>query len=229
LLGASAFDYDARVFSTAPNAPCLAKIAHGGRRMRRAWAAIAAACVLLACSNTGTYVWYTTMPRTAWGTPGGEYVIGVGDTIAVRVYEQEPLSLSSKIRSDGRVAMPLVGELMVAGKHPSALAREIEARLKPFILTPRVTVNVESSQPIVISTLGEIKTVGSLTLERPGILIQALAQAGGPAEFADDSRIFVLRQFPSFQRIRFTYDAIVKNEAGAATFPLRTGDVIVIE
>lgn len=201
----------------------------GAGRSWRPLLAIAALAVLTACSSGGRYVWYTSMPKTAWGTPGGEYVIGIGDTIAIRVYEQEPLSLSSKIRSDGRVAMPLVGELLVAGKHPSQLAREIETRLKPFILTPRVTVNVEQSQPIVISTLGEIKNVGSLTLERPGILIQAIAQAGGPAEFADNSRIFVLRQYPSFQRIRFTYEAIVKNEAEAATFPLRTGDVIVIE
>jgi polysaccharide export outer membrane protein len=60
-------------------------------------------------------------------------------------------------------------------------------------------------------------------------LIEALAQAGGPNDFADKSRIFVLREFPKFQRLRFTYDAILHNEGGAAGFPLRTGDVIVIE
>ena len=57
----------------------------------------------------------------------------------------------------------------------------------------------------------------------------AIARAGGPSDFADKSRIFVLRQFPEFQRIRFTYDAIVRKDGGAAGFPLRTGDVIVIE
>jgi polysaccharide export outer membrane protein len=118
---------------------------------------------------------------------------------------------------------------MVAGKAPSALARELETKLKQFIVSPRVTVNVEQSQPIQVTTLGEIGTKGTLTLEPPATLIQALAQAGGPTEYADESAIFVLRFLPTFQRIRFDYDAIIQNDAGAATFPLRTGDVIMIE
>lgn len=156
-------------------------------------------------------------------------MIGVGDSVSVRVYEQAELSATLKIRSDGRVAMPLVGDLVIAGKHPSELARELELKLKQFIVAPRVTVNVEQSQPITISTIGEIKTVGSLTVDRPARLIQVLAQAGGLTEFADESKIFVLRHFPKFERIRFTYEAIINNQDGAGTFPLRTGDVIVVE
>jgi polysaccharide export outer membrane protein len=118
---------------------------------------------------------------------------------------------------------------MVAGKHPSELAREIEGRLKQFVVSPRVTVNVDLSQPVVVSTLGEVANAGTLTLEPPAGLIQAVSQAGGPTDYADKSRIFVLRQFPAFQRIRFTYEAILNNEDGAATFPLRSGDVLVFE
>jgi len=106
---------------------------------------------------------------------------------------------------------------------------EIEVRLKEFIVTPRVTVNIENSQPVTITAIGEISKIGPLTLEPPARLIEAIAQAGGPNEFADKSRIFVLRRFPEFQRIRFTYNAIVHNDGGAAGFPLRTGDVIVVE
>lgn len=173
--------------------------------------------------------WYKELPNTDWKTDNQEYVIGVGDTINIRVYEQEGLSASLRIRRDGRIALPLLGELMAAGKHPSELAKEVEGRLKEFVVSPRVTVNVEISQPVTISAIGEIAKVGPLTLEQPARLIEAMAQAGGPGEFADKSRIFVLRRFPSFQRIRFTYDAIVHNDDGAAGFPLRTGDVIVIE
>lgn len=182
-----------------------------------------------ACASAGNYVWYSETPASEWGSDSGEYVIGVGDTINIRVYEQENLSGTAKIRRDGRIALPLAGELVVAGKHPSQLAREIEAQLKQFIVTPRVTVNVETSQPVTVAAVGEIAHVGTLTLEPPARLIEALAQAGGPSDYADKSRIFVLRQFPTFQRIRFTYDAILHNEKNAATFPLRTGDVIVIE
>jgi polysaccharide export outer membrane protein len=181
------------------------------------------------CASAGTFTWYRDLPNGEWTTDTSEYVIGVGDTISIRVYEQEGLSSTGKIRRDGRIALPLVGELTVAGKHPSQLATEIEGRLKEFIVSPRVTVNVEASQPVTVTAIGEIAHIGPLTLEPPARLIEALAQAGGPSDFADKSRIFVLRRFPTFQRIRFTYDAVVHNEGGAAGFPLRTGDVLVIE
>ncbi len=198
---------------------------------RRSW--WLGACLFFAltsgCSSAGQYVWYSQLPRADWGQSTGEYVIGLGDTVTVRVYEQEGLSGSFKVRSDGRVAVPLAGEFVLAGKHPSEVARDLETRLKAFVVQPHVTVNVEESRPITVSTLGEVTTKGVLTLEPPARLIQALAQSGGLTDFADDGRIFVLRQFPKFQRIRFTYEAIVNNTDGAANFPLRTGDVIVVE
>jgi protein involved in polysaccharide export with SLBB domain len=75
----------------------------------------------------------------------------------------------------------------------------------------------------------EVGARGAISLQPPAELAQALAQAGGLNEFASESKIFVLRRFPQFQRIRFTYEAIVQNQGGAAMFPLRTGDVIVVE
>jgi polysaccharide export outer membrane protein len=169
------------------------------------------------------------MPTSERGPLAGDYVIGLGDTISIRVYEQDGLSGDARVRTDGKIALPLAGEMLVAGKHPSELAREIEVKLKEFIVTPRVTVNVTQAQPTTVTVLGEVGHVGTLTLEPPARLVEALAQSGGPGEYADKSRIFVLRQFPSYKRIRFTWDAITHNEDGAATFPLRTGDVIVIE
>jgi polysaccharide export outer membrane protein len=181
------------------------------------------------CASTGQFTWYSELPKSDWGSITGEYVIQIGDTVNIRAYEQEGLSGSLKIRRDGRIALPLAGEMMAAGKHPTDLGHEIELKLKEFIVSPRVTVNIDASQPVTVTAVGEISHVGSLTVDAPGQLIQALAQAGGPNDFADKSRIFVMRQFPAFQRIRFTYDAILHNEGGAASFPLRTGDVIVIE
>lgn len=194
--------------------------------------AAALCCIALVSGcggSTGPYIWFHDLPTSEWGDSTAEYSLGVGDTVRVQVYEQDSLSTASKIRTDGRIGLPFVGEIVAAGKHPSDLAKEIQARLKEFIVSPRVTVNVESSQPVMVSILGEVGNKGTLTLEPPAGLLQALAQAGGPSDFADKSRIFVLRRFPQFRRIRFTYDALVQNEGGAATFSLRTGDVIVVE
>lgn len=199
----------------------------------RACARIASLLALLlcasGCASSGNYIWYTEVPRSEWGIPANQYVIGAGDVININVYQQEGMTSSLKVRRDGLIGLPLIGEVRAAGKTPYGLAREIEQRLKQFIVSPRVTVNVVESQAISVSTLGEISTRGTLSLEPPARLVQALAQAGGLAEYADDTKIFVLRQFPKFQRIRFTYEAIVNNYGGAAMFPLRTGDVIVVE
>jgi polysaccharide biosynthesis/export protein len=181
------------------------------------------------CASAGQYVWFREMPEAERGRAASDYVIGVGDSISIRVYEQEGLSGDAKIRTDGKVALPLAGEIVAAGKRPLELAAEIEALLKQFIVSPRVTVNVLEAKPISVTVLGEVVKVGTLTLEPPARLVEAMAQSGGPGEFADKDRIFVLRHFPAFRRIRFTWDSITHNENGAAAFPLRTGDVIVIE
>lgn len=191
--------------------------------------ALALAICSSGCAGAGQYVWYGEMPATERSSSSAEYFIGVGDTISILVYEQEGLSAEVKVRRDGKAALPLAGEIAVAGKRPMDLANEIEAKLKQFIVSPRVTVNVVASQPVSVSTLGEVQRVGSLTLEPPARLVEAMAQCGGPNDFADRTKIFVLRQFPAYKRIRFTWDAILRNEDGAASFPLRTGDIIVVE
>jgi polysaccharide export outer membrane protein len=181
------------------------------------------------CASAGNFVWYNELPRSEWGSPGGEYVISVGDTITVSVYDQANLTTKGKIRSDGRIAVPFAGEVAMAGRRPSEVARELEGKLKEFIVSPRVTVNVDDSRPMSVSFVGEVSHQGTIPLEPGTGLLQALGQAGGPGQFANKSRIFVLRQFPQFRRIRFTYAQLIRNEAGAATFPLRNGDVIVLE
>jgi polysaccharide export outer membrane protein len=202
---------------------------------RTTWAACVAASLFatVSCGGGGSYVWYSDLPKSEWGpttsAPTADYIIGVGDVVSVRVYEQEGVATTSKVRTDGRISMTLIGEVVAAGKRPTMLARELETRLKEFIVSPRVTVNVDTSQPVSIVMVGEFAHGGALTLEPPANLLQATALAGGPNDFADRSRILVIRRFPEFRRIRFTYDALLENQGGAAGFPLRTGDIVVAE
>jgi polysaccharide biosynthesis/export protein len=181
------------------------------------------------CASTVPFTWYTQLPQTEWVGAQGDYVIGVGDVIDIRVFDQASVSLSGRIRRDGRIAVPILGEVMAAGKRPGDLSRELELRLKEFIVSPRVIVNIIESVPITVSLVGEVSAKGTMTLSPPATLLQALAQAGGLSEFADDEAIYVVRKTPTFQRIRFTYDALLRNSGGAATFPLRSGDVVMVE
>lgn len=190
---------------------------------------LALGSIAAGCATPGPYTWYSQLPQAEWAEPASEYKLAVGDTIAVRVYDQENLSTQGKIRSDGRMALPLVGEIVMAGKAPTKLAAEVEGRLKEFIVSPRVTVNVQESQPLTVSVLGEVANKGTLKVAPPVTVLQALAEAGGPTEFANLEEIYVVRSSPRNVRIRFTYQALINNEQNAATFPLRSGDVIVVE
>ena len=149
--------------------------------------------------------------------------------LSVRVFEQEAMSSRVKVRGDGKVSLPFLGETEVRGKRPSDVARELEAKLKEYVVTPRVTVNVDEFQPITVSVLGEVTHPGSYQLDATAGVLQALANAGGMNEFADRDRIFVLRKTPSLRRIRFTFEALKRNEPRAATFMLQGGDVVVVE
>ena len=60
------------------------------------------------CASAGAFTWYKDVPNADWATDSNEYVIGVGDAISVRVYEQEGLSSTVKIRRDGQFSMPLI-------------------------------------------------------------------------------------------------------------------------
>lgn len=197
--------------------------------------ALSVCCIALAsaaslgCAGAGQYVWYRELPSIERSAAAGDYVIGIGDELSIRVYEQDALSSDVKIRSDGKIALPLAGEVVAAGKRPAELSAELERLLKQFIVTPRVTVNVKTSHPITVTVMGEVGTVGVLTIDPPARLVDALARSGGLGEYAQSDRIFVLRQFPDFKRIRFTWEEILRNDGGSAAFPLRTGDVVVVD
>jgi polysaccharide biosynthesis/export protein len=187
------------------------------------------ATTALGCAGAGQYVWFKELPASEQGQEAGDYILGIGDAVSVRVYEQDSLSGDYKVRSDGKIALPLAGEVLVAGKRPIDLSRELEGRLKEFVVTPRVTVNVTEARAVTVTTLGEITTVGAVTLSQPARLVDVLAKAGGLNAYANPSKIFVMRQFPSFRRIRFEWEAIQRNEGGAAGFLMRNGDIIVVE
>lgn len=168
-----------------------------------------------------------------WQEPAnGEYLVCVGDVLQVTVFQQEAMSARVKVRSDGRVSLPLVNELVAAGKSPRELGVELEARLKDFVNKPSVRVAVEESRPLVVSVVGEVLRPGAMTLEATAGVLQALAASGGFTEFAHRDGIFVLRTVggtPAPKRVRFTWEALARGVGRAAQFRLVPGDVVVVE
>jgi polysaccharide export outer membrane protein len=184
------------------------------------------------CAGAGEYVWFHQLtPETTRAS--NEYIIGVGDTISIRVLAsgtpREEMTLHQKLRADGRLGILLIGEVEAKGKRPSALKAELEGRLKDYIVSPSVSVNIDKAPPATVLLLGEVAKPGPYPIDQDPRLVHALAMAGGLTDYASRSDIFVVRTEPKPMRIRFTYETISRNIGGAGEFPLRRGDLVEVE
>lgn len=182
------------------------------------------------CSGGGLYVWVTEMPAAYTSrVPDQSYLIRDGDTVNIRVFSQEAMSTKAKVRSDGRIAMPALGDIDVRGKRPAALRAELETRLKDYVNAPSVTVSVEEFQPITVSVMGEVAKSGSFPLDPRATVAQMLANAGGLTEYASRDSIFIVRAGPPPVRVRFTYEEISRGAPKSQGFILQDGDLLVVE
>jgi polysaccharide export outer membrane protein len=182
---------------------------------------------LLGCGSTGAYVWVNELPQQD-ETLSNDYIIAAGDVVSIRVFNQENMSTRARVRTDGKLAVPFLGDVEVRGKPPAQLAKELEGRFKDYVNSPTVTVTIEEFQPTSISVVGEVLHAGVFTIDPSAGVLQALAIAGGINEYASRDAIYVIRRSP-MRRIRFTYESLIHNEGRSATFRLRTGDVVVVE
>jgi polysaccharide biosynthesis/export protein len=155
-----------------------------------------------------------------------DYVLSVGDKLRIEVYKDTQLSQSLQIRPDGRITLPLVGDLAAAGLTPLALDETITTALKEYMTNPVVTVIVVEATPPTVYVMGEVNAPGPVPM-RPGMTaLEALALAGGFKDFAKTSDIRIIRRGGSGELMRFNYkDAINGGERAVA---LKPGDTIVV-
>jgi polysaccharide export outer membrane protein len=201
-------------------------------RARRSWVVflnVAVATVGLgACGGSGSYIWYQQLPAEV-ASASNEYIIAVGDTVSIKVLGHEEMTLRQRVRADGRLALLLIGDVEASGKRPSALKAELEGRLKDFIVSPSVAVNIDETQPQTVLVLGEVAKPGVYPLEQDPRLARAVALAGGLTDFATRSAVFVVRGAPKPLRVRFTYESIYRDIGGAGDFLLQRGDLVEVE
>jgi polysaccharide export outer membrane protein len=181
---------------------------------------------LAACGGTGPYVWVDSLPAQSAG--GGDVLIADGDVLNVRVFNQDPLSTKERVRSDGRISIPVIGEIVARNKRPAQLAAEIQDRLKDIVKVPSVIVTFEQGGEAKISVVGEVRNSGVFQLEPGSNVLHALAAAGGLTDYADGDKVFVIRKSLP-QRVRFRYSDLRSADPKSVQFMLQTGDVIVVE
>ena len=167
----------------------------------------------------------------SFGTPGkaqdaafgdSEFRLGPEDVIEVFVWKEPDLSTSVVVRPDGKVSLPLIGELPVNGKTATELQKEIGQKLKQYIADPMVNVIVKEVNSAKVSVLGEVKTPGIYKIKDRATVLDAVALAGGFTEYAKRSKVTVIRPGSSGEqkRIKVNVEDQIKGEKGELFYVL---------
>lgn len=178
----------------------------------------------------GQFTWAADYLTQTPNAATGAFVVGVGDELGIRVFDNDKMSTRARVRSDGKIAMPLINDLAVAGKTPVQVAADVEKALRDqnLVINPRVTISVENVPEVRVTVIGAVARAGNLTLAPGSGVAEALAGAGGLTDYAHKDRIFVLRKLPTPVRIRFTF-ASLTDTGPASSFKLQQGDILVVE
>jgi polysaccharide export outer membrane protein len=163
------------------------------------------------------------------------YRIKPGDVLSVYVWGDDRLSRDIKVLPDGTISFPLVGQISVLNKLPRDVEAEITAGLRPKYrdTVPQVTVSVKDAVGFQFSIVGKVKSPGAFTSGRYVNVLEAVALAGGPAEFADMGNVRILRKTDgglSVIKVRLS-DVLKGNpsERDLAGLPqIESGDTVVV-
>ncbi len=158
------------------------------------------------------------------------FVIGNGDVLAISVWKQPDLSRSIPVRSDGKISLPLIGEVQATGQTPLKLEEDITHRLQPYVNEPEVTVIVEQINSEKFNILGKVAKPGSYSLVNPTTVLDAIALAGGCRDFAKQKSIYVLRRHPDGTDLRlpFNYQDVIKGKNTAQNIELQPHDTVIV-
>ncbi len=159
------------------------------------------------------------------------YRIGSDDVLAVHVWKEPDLSATVSVRPDGKITLPVIGDVEASGRTPLDLQNDIQARLKTYISTPQVTVIVQDVKSVKFNIVGDgIARPGAYELTPPMTVLDAIAMAGGLKDFAKKTKIYVLRVAPNGTptRIPFNYKEVTKGERLSQNVELEPRDTVVV-
>jgi polysaccharide export outer membrane protein len=162
--------------------------------------------------------------------PDQDYVIGPQDLLAIDVWHEPELSQTVPVRPDGKISLPLIGELEVSGLTPRALQGLLAKELEAYIHKPQVTAIVREVNSRKYFLIGEVERPGSYPLSPHMTVLDALATAGGFRDFAKIQQIYLLRLRPdgSRNRLHFDYKAAVNGKAWYRDIELQMGDTLIV-
>jgi polysaccharide export outer membrane protein len=180
--------------------------------------------------TSGTATTAASTTGAAAAATSADYRLAAGDKLRIEVYKDAQLSQSLQVRPDGKITLPLVGDLAAAGRTSLELRDAIAASLTDYMKNPTVTVIVVETTPQVVYVTGEVTKPGPVTIAGPLSILQALAMAGGFTDFANRKEILILRNEPSGQKtLTFNYKDAINQDTRRAPMQLRAGDTVIVK
>jgi len=157
------------------------------------------------------------------------YVIGAQDVLAIDVWQEKELSVRAHVRPDGKITLPLVNDIQAAGLKPTELKEIIEKDLAKYVTDPHVSVIVEQINSRYVYMSGEVGRPGIVPLVRTTTVLQALTLVGGPNQFANTKKIYVMRTVNGKTvKFPFDYKKALKEGPGKDNIILQPGDTVVV-
>lgn len=153
------------------------------------------------------------------------YKIGPADVLNIKVWKETEFSGPTVVHGDGKITLPLVGDLQAGGLTPVEVEKVIKTALTKFLVNPLVTVTVQEVLSKKYYMDGEINRSGEYSLVGPTTILEAISRAGGLREFANEKHIYVLR---GSKRIVFNYKDVSHGKHMEENIPLESGDHVIV-
>lgn len=159
------------------------------------------------------------------------YKIGIGDVLEIITWKEPDFSRNNVlVRLDGKITIPMLDDILAAGKQPSQLKKNIETLMKHYIESPNVTVIVREPVSQKFYILGEVQRIGEYPLVKQLTIVQAFAMAGGFTEWATKKEILLFRKQKNKHTkvIKVDYKKIIKGEGLDQDIVIKADDTIIV-
>ncbi len=157
------------------------------------------------------------------------YVIGPGDSLDINVWKEPDFSRVVVVRPDGKITLPLIGDVMASGLTANQLQEKLEKLLKEYVEIPKVSVSVTAAHNMKIYLLGNVAHPGEIELTKPITVLEAISIAGGLNEWAKQSDLRLMRKINGqLKTYRIDYKAIIDGRDPSQNIVLKPGDTIYV-
>jgi polysaccharide biosynthesis/export protein len=175
-----------------------------------------------------------TPPAAKAGAPASasaleQYLIGPEDILAVTVWKNEAMSRVVAVRPDGMISLPLLDDVQASGLTAMQLRDVLAKKLSEYMPSPEVSVIVNDVRSFKVSVMGEVARPARYELKSWTTVLDVLAQAGGFNQFANRSKIVILRpNGKTMTRVPFNYNKVVASGGEEENFYLQPGDIVLV-